>query len=311
MTSSRKPPIRLDRALFKPQAHESARVLAYALTLYVLPLGLFVFLAGGRNLGWMVLCSPLLVLAGYGLFLQAILGHEGFHFNLSRSALRSCYLGVLVSSLLPGFCVTGYFVDHWQHHRHSNSEKDPDYRLLSRYRTLVSRITLSRLMATLRYLRVTCKLAFGPLNTPSPLPLQAVQVRRLARCNLACQLGWLGLYGLAATQFDGVLVGVAGALTVAFLVSAVNAYQEHAFHADYDAPPARSRTAWLSTWLHAGSNYHLEHHLYPSVPCWRLPQVHRQLREQGWYADKQHLLEPGFFNAFRYVSGHHPYSARH
>ncbi|WP_258196955.1 fatty acid desaturase family protein [Pseudomonas entomophila] len=281
------------------------------MSLYLVPLGLFVFLAGGGSTGRMLLCSPLLAVAGYGLFLLAILGHEGFHFNLSRNALRSCYLGVWVSSSLPGFCVTGYFVDHWQHHRHSNSDQDPDYRLFSRYRTLVSRITLSRLVATLRYLLATGKLAFGPLATPSPLPMQALEVRRLARCNLIGQVSWLSVYGLATFQFDGLLTGVAVALTVAFLVSAMNAYQEHAFSSDHDAPPARSRTSRLSTWLHAGANYHLEHHLYPSVPCWRLPRVHRQLIEQGWYADKQHLLEPGFLRAFRYASGRHPYSARH
>lgn len=311
MAIALKPPVRLDRTLFKARSGESALVIAYALALYLLPLGLFVFLAGDGSAVRMLVCSPLLVVAGYGLFLQAILGHEGFHFNLSRNALRSCHLGVLVSSSLPGFCVTGYFVDHWQHHRYSNSDQDPDYRLFSRYRTLVSRITLSRLVATLRYLAATTNLAFGPSITPSPLPMQACDVRHLARCNLMCQLGWLGVYGLAAIRFDGLLIGMAVALSVAFLVSAMNAYQEHAFSPGHDAPPARSRTSRLSTWLHAGSNYHLEHHLYPSIPCWRLPRVHRQLLEQGWYEDKRHLLEPGFLGAFRYASGRHPYSARH
>ncbi|MEO8489372.1 fatty acid desaturase [Pseudomonas sp.] len=302
-----KPQVRLDRALFKARPGESLLVIGYALSLYVLPLALFVWVANNASTGWLLLSAPLLVLAGYGLFLQAILGHEGFHFNLSANPMRSCYLGILTSSLLPGFCVTGYFVDHWQHHRFNNSAKDPDYRHFSRYRSLASRIAVSRLAATSNYLHATLRLAFGPQSEPSPLPLSAAHVQRLARCNLACQLGWLGLYTLAMVWVDGLLLGFGLTLAVAFLLSAVNAYQEHAFSAGPQQPPARSRTSRLSTWLHAGSNFHLEHHFYPAVPCWRLPRVHRQLLDSGWYADKHYLLERRFVASFKYASGRHPY----
>jgi fatty acid desaturase len=30
-------------------------------------------------------------------------------------------------------------------------------------------------------------------------------------------------------------------------------------------------------------NFHIEHHLMPSVPCWRLPGLHRLLVERGFY----------------------------
>lgn len=302
-----KPLAHLDRALFKARLGESLLIIGYALSLYLLPLALFVWVANTAPALWVLLCSPLVVLAGYGLFLQAILGHEGFHFNLSANRMHSCYLAIVASSLLPGFCVTGYFVDHWQHHRYSNTEKDPDYRIFSRYHTLVSRITLSRLIATLRYMQTTWRLAFGPLSNPSPLPLSAAQVRRLARCNIACQASWLCLYGLAMWRVNGLLLGFSLSLAVAFLISAVNAYQEHAFSAEHELPPARSRTSRLNTWLYAGSNFHLEHHFYPAIPCWRLPKVHRQLLKEGWYANRQHLLEKHFARSFRYASSRHPY----
>jgi len=164
-----KPQVRLDRALFKARSGESLLIIGYALCLFLLPLALFVWVANTAATLWVLLCSPLWVLAGYGWFLQAILGHEGFHFNLSSRPMHSCYLGIFTSSLLPGFCVTGYFVDHWQHHRYSNSEQDPDYRHFSRYRSLFSRLALSRLMATSNYLQATLRLAFGPPVSPRQL----------------------------------------------------------------------------------------------------------------------------------------------
>ena len=35
--------------------------------------------------------------------------------------------------------------------------------------------------------------------------------------------------------------------------------------------------------------YHVEHHLYPAVPCYRLPELHRRLMQQPGYAERVHL----------------------
>lgn len=39
-------------------------------------------------------------------------------------------------------------------------------------------------------------------------------------------------------------------------------------------------------------NYHLEHHLFMFVPCWRLPQAHRALLESGRRLSME--LKPGY-----------------
>jgi fatty acid desaturase len=46
-------------------------------------------------------------------------------------------------------------------------------------------------------------------------------------------------------------------------------------------------------------NYHLEHHLVMHVPCWRLPQLHRLMLDQG-YGDKIRVA-PGYFSVMRKV----------
>lgn len=302
-----KPTLRPARSLLTPSAVETTLVVGYALLLFAVPLALLVAIVDQAPQAW-PLALPLLLPAGYGLFLMGILGHEGFHFNLSDNRLFSCLLAVLLSSMLTGFCVTGYFVDHWQHHRHNGGPKDPDWRLLRRYRLAVTRLLVSRLHATGWYLVQTVRLALPGAKVSGTLPLPDTQVRLLARANLACQLLWPALWLALAAQWPVLLPAVAGCLLLALLVSALNAYQEHAFEASVALPVARSRTAWLSTLLHLGSNYHLEHHLYPRVPCWRLPRLHRQLLASGWYDGRQALLEPRFFGALRYCKARFPYA---
>ena len=43
----------------------------------------------------------------------------------------------------------------------------------------------------------------------------------------------------------------------------------------------RTNSSPLLTLLYFGNNFHLEHHLYPGVPCYRLPAVHSHLKSLG------------------------------
>jgi fatty acid desaturase len=47
--------------------------------------------------------------------------------------------------------------------------------------------------------------------------------------------------------------------------------------------------------------YHLEHHLYPSVPFYRLPELHTRLMALPAYRDSAHVTR-GYFNALRECS---------
>lgn len=302
-----RPALRPERHLLAPSLWQSTLAIGYALLLFAGPLALFV--AASEWFGWWALAAlPLLLPAGYGLFLQGILGHEGFHFNLSSNRLLSCLLAVVTSSLLCGFCVTGYFVDHWQHHRYSNSPRDPDWQVLRRYRGALSRLLVSRLHTTVRYQLKTLWLAMPGSTVDGCLPLPGWQIRLLARANLVCLLLWPLLWLRLDSYWPTFLPALLTCLLLALLIAALNAYQEHAFPADIRQPLARSRTALLSTLLHLGSNYHLEHHLYPRVPCWRLHHVHRALLASGWYDGRETLLEPSFLGALRYCRARFPYA---
>jgi fatty acid desaturase len=70
------------------------------------------------------------------------------------------------------------------------------------------------------------------------------------------------------------------------LVSRIRNIAEHAVVPDNDDPLRNTRTTranWLERLLVAPYyvNYHLEHHLFMFVPCWRLPIAHRALLAAG------------------------------
>ena len=47
-------------------------------------------------------------------------------------------------------------------------------------------------------------------------------------------------------------------------------------------------------------NYHLEHHLFPSVPCYNLPIVHRLLKKQGYWSKAN--LEDGYYAVLKKIT---------
>ena len=70
------------------------------------------------------------------------------------------------------------------------------------------------------------------------------------------------------------------------LISRIRNIAEHAVVPDNDDPLRNTRTTYANLmerlllapyWV----NYHLEHHLFMFVPCWRLPAAHRALIAAG------------------------------
>lgn len=296
----RKPKALLARRIWRRSTLQSGAFIGYALVLYLVPLaGIAALLAAPSVLRWL-LALPLVALSGYGLYLMAIVAHEGFHFCLSDNKMRSCALGCLVSAILPLFCATGFFVYHWQHHRHNNTLRDPDYRHFIAYEGLVGKVLLSRLVITARYALQTVRLAAGADTGPWHLPLERRQMQALARFNLLCQAVFLSGYAWLFLHFSDAMPVLLPVFLCTTLIASMNAFQEHAFPAGPVEPFARSRTSPLLTLLHAGSNFHIEHHLYPGIPCWRLGTVHAALRSAGWYDARADLLDAGTLGTFKY-----------
>ena len=110
--------------------------------------------------------------------------------------------------------------------------------------------------------------------------------RRLRRpCSRGVALG--GWQGLAAYA----VLWVLPLATVLQAILRLRAVAEHGAPAGYESPlmaartnlPGRGALGWLTRLClfphHV--NFHIEHHLYPAVPHYRLPALHQRLRDDG------------------------------
>jgi beta-carotene hydroxylase len=232
----------------------------------------------------------------------AFLGHEGFHFSLHSNKVVSSIIGVVFSSMPPGHLDLGFAISHWNHHKFTNRAGDPDADVFRRYRGFLARFFLARVHGEWNYLINSLRLALGrPLPFPYKFPLRAPVVQRLAWLNLACSLMFLGIYA-AIAAYDPLtgLVSIGLPALLVMLITSLRPYIEHAGTSHETFTQARSRTSPFFTMLFLGTNYHLEHHLYPSVPCYRLPRVHRILQQEGTLATAH--VETTIRGAYRHAT---------
>lgn len=249
------------------------------------------------------------LIGGHGMHLLTFVGHEGFHTNLHRNKYVSAALALLFASMVPFFFIVGFMMTHWKHHRYTGQDVDPDVQIYSKYRNLLSRLVLARSRGVRIYTRNALGMALGrdwPENTK--LPFSPREMRWISRANFALGMCAVAVYALI--WYRSAWLGFTVMLIPYFflyVLSSVRAYIEHTGTVPGRYRDSRSYTSPFYTALFFGSNFHLEHHQYPGVPCYRLPALHRYLASQGILAAKGVQVEPSLLGALRYTTGRFQY----
>jgi fatty acid desaturase len=253
--------------------------------------------------------APLILLSGHGLHMMAFSGHEGVHFNLHRNKRWSALLAILISAPVPTYMVIGYGVTHWGHHRFTNRTPDPDTHIYSALKTFWSRVFWSRSHGTRTYFRDTILLALRRLPPKEGrMPLPGATLTWLARVNIAVVAAWVAFYLWFTIRYP--LLGAVGVwlpAAFAYYFSGLRAYVEHAGTTVGPFHDTRSYTHWVYTLLFAGNNFHIEHHLYPGVPCYNLAAAHRYLRDQGALAQAGADVQDTFWGIYRFTTSRYLY----
>lgn len=220
----------------------------------------------------------------------AILMHDAAHGLLFEDRRLNDWAGTWLCGAPVGASLALYRPYHLTHHRHTQQAEDPDLGLSAPFpitRKSLWRKVLRDMTGQTAYQRRREQIlrAMGPRDLPLGTRLINLLSRErgffITNAVLLAGLGALGYWWLYPALW---LLPLA---TWYQLVSRLRNIAEHAVVSDNDDPLRNTRTTsanWLERLLIAPYwvNYHLEHHLFLFVPCWRLPAAHRALLGGGF-----------------------------
>jgi fatty acid desaturase len=235
------------------------------------------------------------VMSGRHLAL-AILMHEAAHGLLLRNKTWNDRVGQWLTAYPTMADTLLYRRAHFQHHKHTWTESDPDLALATAlpvsprsFRRKMVR-DLSGQTAYKRH-RVIARYAAG--LTPNGRGLEGKSLLHVVRTFASNQRGflWTNAVLLCGLTLAGIpeaylLIWWLPALTGYSVVLRIRSIAEHACVADPSDPLRQTRTTLAPGWLRFlvaphHVNYHLEHHLFMTVPHYNLPKAHRFLEESG------------------------------
>lgn len=230
-----------------------------------------------------------------------VLAHDAAHYRLYNNRTLNDIVGRLIASPV-GISMCTYRIVHRLHHNHLYGRQDPDIPLHGGYprgkiyliKKLLKDLLGGTAIKTFAYFfgapaqNTEQQEATGdkkrPLDDTSPVLRKAAD---RDRWSIICFHIALPI----AAYFSGFLIEylilwILPLVTLLQPILRFRAICEHGAVKDIDSPLTASRTnlgpAWIRFLFFPHSvNYHIEHHLYPSIPHYNLAECHRELQERG------------------------------
>jgi len=237
-----------------------------------------------------------------------VLTHEGIHKRLSCTLWVNEWLACLTTAFPVFISLAKWRFIHLYHHQYTYTVDDPDRAIYARYplgskkflRLVLRDVSGLNVMATLKYF-VDIPLVTADFNRRFLGEARAAQYRQIADMH-AFLLFWTVVVG-GGLYFGGrtaallfVLYWLVPYCTVTQVFFRIRGAIEHGHVPDSGNPYQQTRTYFIHPVLGFFFspklvNYHLEHHLYPSVPFYHLPQLHRAL-QRTVYPQEHGYCEP-------------------
>jgi fatty acid desaturase len=238
-----------------------------------------------------------------------VIAHDAAHYLLYENRLLNDVVG-RTCAMLQGLSMCTYRVIHRMHHNNLYGELDPDTALHGGYprgKAYLVKKLLKDLSGLTAWKTYAYFLGGAPaLNTQTnvalrPLDDTSEKLRREASIDRNLVILFHGLlfllFAWSGYLLQYLVLWVLPLVTVVMAILRLRAIAEHGATTDFSSPLTAARTnlapAWLA-WLifphHV--NYHIEHHLYASVPHYNLPALHAEMM-------KSRLLEGAEVVPFR------------
>lgn len=222
--------------------------------------------------------------------------HDGSHSRLSNNRK----LNLLISDFFCAFplliTTTKYRDSHLAHHQYLNTDKDPDWMLkkglpeweFPKSRIYMTLLFLKHLLGLTTFNFIGKLYRFGVKNKTATKHAAVSKEYKFVR------LAYYIILILSLTYFKiwtvFLLYWMLPAFTVLPFLLRLRSLAEH-FGLPWQHELNSSRNV-VANFLESfflvahSASYHLDHHLYPSVPFYNLKKLHRVLMENSFYAEK-------------------------
>ena len=220
----------------------------------------------------------------------AILMHEAAHGGLSPNRRLNDFLGHWLCAVPVGASLTAYRPYHLAHHKYAQQPEDPDLVLSAPFP--VTRASLRRKIIrdltgqTFFKQRILFAFKAYVARRDEDIADGAVVTGRSLVAFLLVNAALLLGLTLADLWWAYFVLWLLPMATWFPMVTRLRNIAEHACVEGSAADPFRAaRTTRASWWERAfiapyWVNFHAEHHLFMHVPCWKLPALHRAVRER-------------------------------
>jgi fatty acid desaturase len=218
-----------------------------------------------------LICYTLIGLALHGM---ATIMHEAMHNNAFTNKKLNWLYG-FIAGIPSFFSITAYKVNHSIHHRYTGTEKDPDE---------LFNITSNKILTRIMFYII---LMFGVVLYLFHVPVNALRFgsaseRKQIVLEYLIMFSIYTIIILSSLHYDffNVVLNVwLIPIIFAVLFGNIRGWAEHML-TDKSHVLLSTRTVTSSklfSLLNLNLNYHLEHHLFPNIPWYNLPKLHRML----------------------------------
>jgi fatty acid desaturase len=241
---------------------------------------------------------PAVIIIGTRQHALFVVVHESAHYLLYERRWLNDLVG-RACAMVQGLSMCTYRVIHRLHHNNLYGALDPDTALHGGYprgRAYLIRKLLKDLSGLTAWKTYAYFLGGAPaLNTATnvavrPLDDTSEKLRREARedRNAVIFLHAVAffLFSISGYLIQYLVLWVLPLVTVVQAILRLRAIAEHGATTDFSSPLTAARTNLAPAWLRwlifpHDVNYHIEHHLYASVPHYNLPRLHHEMTRQG------------------------------
>jgi fatty acid desaturase len=267
--------------------------LAVAQTYALLAAALFVGVRWWSEPAVVALAVVVIATQQHALF---VLAHDAAHYRLYERRWLNDLVGRF-TAMIAGISMCCYRVIHRLHHNHLYGPQDPDIPLHGGYPRgrrylalkLLKDLTGATAPKTYGYFFGAPAQNIDRADPTRPLDDTSPALRRAALRDRWLVAGFHVAAPVAAFAAGyGWTYLVLWALPLLTLIQPILRFRalcEHGAVTDFSSPLTAARTSlppwWLAWMFPHHVNYHIEHHLYPSIPHYNLPEAHRLLAARG------------------------------